>query len=110
MTKNQQINDLTKTFETESNRLNEIIGIKDKMIDTLQHDNNKEKARNIALTKDYEAEINALSHDKNRLLDEVELYARDNETLAKEKAYITEDLDKENLNLRDLLYESSVEL
>lgn len=69
MTKNQQINDLTKTFDDESKRMKEIISIKDKMVDTLQGDNNKEKARVIALTKDYESEITHLSHERNRLLE-----------------------------------------
>ena len=53
MMKNQEIKDLTKVFENEANKLKEVISIKDKMVDSLTSENNKEKARIVALTHDY---------------------------------------------------------
>jgi hypothetical protein len=44
------------------------------------------------------------------LLEEIDLYAKDNESLIKEKALLADEIEKENGKLRDLLYESSVEL
>jgi predicted nucleic acid-binding Zn-ribbon protein len=55
------------------------------------------------LTRDYEAEINLLAHEKNRLIDELEHLAKENEYLAKDKALLAGDLENENCNLRDLL-------
>lgn len=60
--KNQELNELRKTFEAESDRLNEILNNKDKVIDQLSIENNKEKTRVLNLTRDYEAEINMLTH------------------------------------------------
>lgn len=53
MLKNQELNELTKAFESESNRLNEIITTKDRVIDQLTIENNKEKTRILNLTRDY---------------------------------------------------------
>jgi hypothetical protein len=44
------------------------------------------------------------------LFEEVDHLGRDNEILAKDKALLAGELERENINLRDLLYESSVEL
>lgn len=60
------------------------------------------------LTRDYEAEINLLTHEKNRLIDELEHFGRENEYLTKDKMLLAGDLENENNNLRDLLLESSV--
>ena len=60
--KNQEINELTKTFENESSRMKEIISNKEKTIDTLSVENHREKARVLTLTRDYESEITQLSH------------------------------------------------
>ena len=51
--KNQEINELTKTFQSESERMKEILSNKEKTIDTLSVENHKEKARVLALTRDY---------------------------------------------------------
>ena len=51
--KNQELKDLTKTFESEANRLNEIINMKERMIDSLSKENSKEKTRILELTKNY---------------------------------------------------------
>lgn len=103
MLKNQELNELTKAFESESNRLNEIITTKDRVIDQLTIENNKEKTRILNLTRDYEAEINMLTHEKNRLIDELEHFGRENEYLTKDKMLLAGDLENENNNLRDLL-------
>ena len=76
--KNQEIKDITSTFEAESNRLNQIIDNKEKMIDVLNNDLNKEKKVVLELTRSYEKEINDLAHDKSRLLDEVENLSQQN--------------------------------
>ena len=41
-------------------------------------ENNKEKNRILKMTQEYETEINHLSHEKNRLIDEVEYLGKDN--------------------------------
>jgi hypothetical protein len=46
------------------------------MIDHLSLENNKEKTRILSLTRDYESEINHLTHEKNRLFDELEVFSR----------------------------------
>lgn len=80
------------------------------MIQNLSIENNKEKNRLLKLTQEYETEINHLSHEKNRLIDQLEYIGKDNQILTKDKVLLTGDLEKENYNLRDLLYESSKEL
>ena len=51
---NQELKDLTNAFETEAQRLNEIVNMKDRMIDNLNKENNKEKQRILEITKNYE--------------------------------------------------------
>ena len=71
MMRNQEMKDITQTFENESKRLNEIINMKDRMVDSLQKENNKEKATILSLTKNYENQINNLAHEKSRLQSEI---------------------------------------
>ena len=54
--------DIKQTFENESKRLNEIVNMKDRMVDSLTKENNKEKATILEITKNYENEINNLAH------------------------------------------------
>lgn len=51
--KNQQLNEITRTFEGEMNKLKDILDVKDKMIENLSIENNKEKNRILNLTRDY---------------------------------------------------------
>lgn len=51
---NQELKDLTHAFESEGQRLNEIVNMKDRMIDNLNKENSKEKQRILDLTKNYE--------------------------------------------------------
>lgn len=44
-----------------------------------------------------------LTHEKNRLIDELEHFGRENEYLTKDKMLLAGDLENENNNLRDLL-------
>ena len=53
MAKDQELKDMVANYEHEIARFKEIIEIKDKMIENLTTENHKEKARNLALTKDY---------------------------------------------------------
>ena len=69
MMKNQELNEITRAFENETVRLKEILGVKDKMIENLSAENNKEKNRILKMTQEYETEINHLAHEKNRLID-----------------------------------------
>lgn len=108
--KNQEINEITKAFEKESDRLKDILSVKDRMIENLTVENNKEKNRILKMTQDYETEISHLTHEKNRLIDELEYLGKDNEILAKDKVLLAGDLQKQNANLRELLLESSREL
>lgn len=94
MMKNQELNEITRAFENETVRLKEILGVKDKMIENLSAENNKEKNRILKMTQEYETEINHLAHEKNRLIDQVEYLGKDNEILAKDKVMLTGDLDK----------------
>jgi hypothetical protein len=48
-----------------------------------------------------------LSHEKNRLIDEIEYLGKDNEILTRDTVMKTGDLEKENIGLRELLMESS---
>lgn len=80
------------------------------MIENLTVENNKEKNRILKMTQDYETEISHLTHEKNRLIDELEYLGKDNEMLAKDKVLLAGDLEKQNANLRELLLESSREL
>lgn len=43
--KNQEIKDLTNAFEAEGKRLNEIVGMKERMIEGLNKDLNREKQK-----------------------------------------------------------------
>lgn len=79
--KNQEIKDLTSTFEKETQRLQEIINMKDKMIENLNKDLNAEKQKVLDLTKNYENQINNLSHDKSKLLNEVDEVSKENTAL-----------------------------
>ena len=67
--KNQEIKDLTNAFESEGKRLNEVINMKERMVDGLNKDLSREKQKLLELTRSYEKEINDLVHDKNRILD-----------------------------------------
>lgn len=80
--KNQQLKDLTNAFEAEGKRLNEIIAMKERMIEGLNKDLSREKQKILELTRSYEKEINDLVHEKNRLLDEIDVLNHDNTTLA----------------------------
>ena len=51
--RNQEMKDIKQTFENESKRLNEIVNMKDRMVDSLTKENNKEKATILELTKNY---------------------------------------------------------
>ena len=86
------MNELTKVFESESRRLNDLISSRDRVIEQLSAENNKEKTRIINLTRDYEAEINLLTNEKNRLIDEIEHVGKQNEFLAKDKVFISSEL------------------
>ena len=79
--KNQELKDLTNTFESEANRLNEIINMKERMIDSLNKENSREKQRILELTKNYENEINNLAHDKSRLMNEIDELNKENTAL-----------------------------
>lgn len=46
--------------------------MKDRMIDSLNKENGKEKQKILDLTKNYENEINNLAHEKARLMNEVD--------------------------------------
>lgn len=56
------------------------------------------------MTREYETEIAHLSLERNRLLEEINVYARDHEVLVRNKAQLADDLERENIKLRDLLY------
>lgn len=64
------------------------------MIENLTVENNKEKNRILKMTQDYETEISHLTHEKNRLIDELEYLGKDNEMLAKDKVLLAGDLEK----------------
>lgn len=52
--KNQELKEITNAFEAEGKRLNEIINMKERMIDNVNKDLNKEKQRVLELTRNYE--------------------------------------------------------
>lgn len=62
--KNLELKELTKTFENEGRRLDEIIAHKDRVNNSLTNDLNKERETLAATTKHYESEINDLLHQK----------------------------------------------
>ena len=80
--KNQEIKDLTSAFEQEAKRLNELVNMKERMIEGVNKDLSREKQKILELTRSYEKEINDLVHEKNRLLDEIDTLNHDNTTLA----------------------------
>lgn len=51
--KNQEIKDLTNAFEAEAKRQNEIINMKERMVDGLNKDLNREKQKLLELTRSY---------------------------------------------------------
>lgn len=72
--------------------MKDILSVKDRMIENLTVENNKEKNRILKMTQDYETEISHLTHEKNRLIDELEYLGKDNEILAKDKVLLAGDL------------------
>ena len=56
--------------------------MKERMVDGINKDLNREKQKVLELTRSYEKEINDLVHEKNRLLDEVDALNHDNTSLA----------------------------
>lgn len=79
--KNQQIKEITNAFETEAKRLNEIINMKQRMVESLNKDLSKEKQRVLELTRNYENQINNLSHEKCRLIQEIDHLSDSNTNL-----------------------------
>ena len=79
--KNQEIKDITNAFESETKRLNQIISMKERMIESLNKDLSKEKQRVLQLTRNYENEINNLAHEKARLVEETDHLSDDNTNL-----------------------------
>lgn len=51
--KSQEIKELTKTFELETNRLKDVLDSKERMIETQAQDMNREKVRTANLTREY---------------------------------------------------------
>jgi hypothetical protein len=63
-----------QSFDSETKRLNEIIGMKDRMVETLTLENTKGKETLLDITKSYESRIHRLANDKNNLMEQVEKY------------------------------------
>ena len=55
--------------------------MKERMIDSLNKENSREKQRILELTKNYENEINNLAHDKSRLMNEIDELNKENTAL-----------------------------
>lgn len=72
MVKNQELKDLTSTFEAEANRLRDIVANKERNIENLNNVINDEKEKYIKLTKNSTEEITNLIHEKNRFKEEVD--------------------------------------
>lgn len=51
--KSQEIKELTKTFELETNRLKDVLDAKERMIESQAQDMNREKVRTANLTREY---------------------------------------------------------
>jgi hypothetical protein len=60
--KTQELGEVTRAFEKEGVRLKEILAVKDRMIENLTIEGNREKSRVLQLTQEYEAEIGHLTH------------------------------------------------
>lgn len=80
--KNLELKELTKTFEGEGRRLDEIIGHKDRTNAALTNELNKEKETVVALTQHYEAELNELLHQKEMLLADMQRLSQERNSLA----------------------------
>ena len=63
-----------QSFDSETKRLNEIIGMKDRMVEALTLENTKGKESLLDITKSYESRIHSLANDKNNLMEQVEKY------------------------------------
>ena len=63
-----------QSFESETKRLGEIIGMKDRMVEALTLENTKGKESLLDVTKSYESRIHNLANDNNHLLEQTEKY------------------------------------
>lgn len=63
-----------QSFESETKRLNEIIGMKDRMVEALTLENTKGKEGLLEVTKSYESRIHNLANDNNHLIEQTEKY------------------------------------
>ena len=62
---------MNETFNSEMNRMNNIINNKEKNIENLNAALNDEKERILNITRNNTAEVSDLAHDKNRLKEEI---------------------------------------
>jgi hypothetical protein len=63
-----------QSFESETKRLNEIIGMTDRMVEAWTIDNTKGKENLLDITKSYDSRIHNLANDKNKLIEQTEKY------------------------------------
>lgn len=60
-----------QSFDIESKRLNEIISLKDRMLETLTFENAKNKENILDITQSYESRVAHLASDRNNLTEQV---------------------------------------
>lgn len=77
--------------------------MKERMIDNVNKDLNKEKQRVLELTRTYENQINNLAHEKSRLMDEVDDLNRENTSLNMENNNLRNMFDKQKLQLENYI-------
>jgi hypothetical protein len=64
------------TFDTETRRLNEIIAMKDRMLETLTADNAHHKQHLLELTATYDARLASVVQDRKALSEQAEIQMR----------------------------------
>lgn len=70
--KSQEMRDVMVTFENEAKRLNDVIAMKDRMLESLTYENVKNKEDLLEITTNYESQVNALSYHRNELSQQVD--------------------------------------